>query len=438
MKSTGARLSLIVLAALAVRLLLVACVFHQTVSPNHHFSEFGWEVGWVARSIALGHGFSSPFNPSTGPTALVPPIFPYLLAAVFRLFGLYTAASAIVVLSINSLFSALTCIPLYFSAKETLGSKAAVLAAWIWAFYPFAIYFSAARVWDYALTGLLFTICFWAAQRLRRQQHTLFWLGFGVLYGITALSNPSVLSMFPVFLLLAILSLRQRQEKWLGHTLVAVLGLIAILTPWTIRNYRTLHVLTPIRDNFWLEAWAGNSGNTFESNDRWAHPASSPLEMQKFKSVGETRYLAGKRTLVLHFVDQHPILFIKSSFHRVFSFWTGYWSFNPAYLQDEPTEIPDIFFSTGLTFFMLYGLRNLWRRDKTAALPYLTLIAFFPVTYYLTHTSPDYRQPIEPEIVALISIGLLSFREFGKMFFGKDQQEQYSEDDRSLTVSSST
>lgn len=367
-------------------------------------------MGWVARSIAQGHGFSSPFWPSTGPTAIVPPIFPYLVAAIFRIFGVYTATSAIVILCLNSLFSALTCIPLYFSTRYALGDRAAIVAAWAWVVYPFAIYFSAARVWDYALTGLLFTTCFCLAQRLHRRRRTLGWLGFGALYGITALSNPSVLSMFPVFLILSALILHRRKEKWLGRCLVATLALIAVLTPWTVRNYRALHVIAPVRDNFWLECWAGNDGRTFESNDRWAHPASNPAEMQRFQTLGEARYLAEKHTLAVNFIEQHPALFLKASLHRALSFWTAYWSFSRAYLADEPTEIPDMLFSIALAIFMLLGTRSLWREDKTAGLPYIILMALFPLAYFFTHTSPDYRQPIEPEIIALVSAGILALR----------------------------
>ncbi|WP_348268137.1 glycosyltransferase family 39 protein [Edaphobacter sp. DSM 109919] len=430
-KSTSTQLSIIVLAALTLRLILVACIFRQTVDPTDHFDEFGWEMGWVARSIAQGHGFSSPFWPSTGPTALVPPIFPYFVATIFRIFGVYTAASAIAILSINSLFSALTCIPLYFSTRYAIGDRAATLAAWAWVFYPFAIYFSAARVWDYALTGLLFTTCFCLAQRLHRQRRVLAWLGFGVFYGIAGLSNPSVLSMFPVFLILTAVVLHRRKEKWLAHSLVATLGVLAVLTPWTVRNYRALHMLTPVRDNFWLECWAGNDGSTFESNDRWAHPASNPTEMQRFESLGEARYLAEKHTLAVTFIRQHPVVFLKNSFRRALCFWTAYWSFSRAYLADQPTQIPDMFFSIGLTIFMLVGARKLWLRDKTAALPYVILMALFPFTYFFTHASPDYRQPIEPEIIALVSTGILSLKRFNRPALKANQQPR---DEDSQTV----
>jgi hypothetical protein len=59
---------------------------------------FGWETGRIARSIASGQGFSSPFASGTGPTAWLAPIYPYLLAGVFKVFGVYTNASAVAIL----------------------------------------------------------------------------------------------------------------------------------------------------------------------------------------------------------------------------------------------------------------------------------------------------------------------------------------------------
>jgi 4-amino-4-deoxy-L-arabinose transferase-like glycosyltransferase len=399
-----------VLAALLVRVIVVVYGFRQQAAATVDHSEFGWEMGWVARSIFQGHGFSSPFFPSTGATAMVPPLFPYLLASMFHLFGLYTAKAAFAILSINSLFSALTCIPLYFSARYALGEKAAAMAGWGWVIYPYAVYFSGARVWDYALTGLLFTTCFCFAQRLHRQKGLLAWLGFGLVYGVAALANPSVLTMFPIFLLLAVLEMRRRDARWLSRCAVAAVGLVTVLTPWTVHNYRALHFVGPVRDNFWLECWAGNNGDTFESNAVWAHPASNPLEMQRYETVGEIAYIGEKKALAMDFIQQNPVFFAGLSLRRAFSYWTGFWSFSPAYLSREPLEIADVFFCTGITVLMLLGARRFWRRDQFSALPYLLLITIFPITYYFTHATPDYRQPIEPEVVVLVVMGILSLK----------------------------
>src|SRR6202162_4145068 len=79
--------------------------------PGQDNFGFGWEMGRIGRSIALGHGFSSPYEGNTGPSAWEPPLYPYLIGGVFKAFGIYTQASAWVLLSINSLFATLTTIP---------------------------------------------------------------------------------------------------------------------------------------------------------------------------------------------------------------------------------------------------------------------------------------------------------------------------------------
>ena len=198
--------------------MVVVCFSYRGLPDgDKYYEQFGWEMGWTARALASGHGFSSPFFPVSGPTAMVSPLYTALLAGVFRLFGIYSLTSAFVILSINSLFSSLACIPVYFSANYSLGSRGAKLASWAWAFYPFAIYFSAGRVWEYSLTSLLFTCCFCIAQRIHISSKWVEWLGFGLLYGITANSNPAVLSSLPFLLILALWKVRQ-----IGRTLVVL------------------------------------------------------------------------------------------------------------------------------------------------------------------------------------------------------------------------
>ncbi len=423
-----------VLAALAVRMMVVAYGFRDQIDPADHHASFGWEMGWVARSISQGHGFSSPFYPATGATALVPPLFPYMLAGVFHLFGLYTAKAAFAILSVNSLLSALTCIPIYFSARYVLGERAATLAGFGWVIYPYAIYFSGARVWDYALTGLLFTTCFCLAQRLHRWR-LMGWLGFGLVYGAAALANPSVLTMFPVFLLLAVLEMRRIDSRWMLRCVVAIVGLVAVLTPWTVHNYRALHFAGPVRDNFWLESYAGNNGDTFESNAVWAHPASNPVEMQRFQALGEIAYIAEKKALAMNFIEHNPMFFAGLSVRRAFSYWTGFWSFSPAYLSREPLEIADVFFCSSITVLMLLGARRFWRQDRESALAYLALITIFPFTYYFTHATPDYRQPIEPEVVVLVAMGILSLKSREKPLVILDVTMEEEESQMSMTMS---
>src|SRR5277367_2433157 len=123
----------IVTIALVLRLgWIVVAHTYKFKTADNNFS-FGWEMGRIAASIASGHGFSSPFGPATGPTAWEPPLYPYLSAGVFSVFGIYSKASAFVLLSLNSIFSALTCIPIFLIARRVFSEKVAVGSAWTWA-----------------------------------------------------------------------------------------------------------------------------------------------------------------------------------------------------------------------------------------------------------------------------------------------------------------
>ena len=363
-------------------------------------------MGWTARSIFLGQGFSSPFLPThTGPTALVPPIYPYLLAGVFRLFGLYTPLAAFAILIFNSICSALTCIPLFFLVRNSLDNRMGRIAAFAWAIYPFAVYFSADRVWDYALTTLLFTCCLLWAQKLHLRGY-LAWIGFGLLYGCAVLSNPSILTILPFLVLLAMLKVYAVRGRWFTKGLLVVLAFCAICTPWNMRNAHALHSKFFMRDGFWLEFYAGNNGDTRESNSAWAHPASNAHEMTKYMTMGEISYLAEKRTLALDFLRHHPLFVVGATVRRIVRFWTGYWSFSREYLRNEPLDVPNVPFCLFLVFMMLRGIGRWWREYDGAVLPYLAAVLVFPIPYYLTHSSMDYRQPLEPIILVLVVVGL--------------------------------
>jgi len=405
-----------VLLALAIRLVVLGVLLSQLNTHTINYNDFGWEsweVGWTARSIFLGKGFSSPYLPFTGPTALVPPLYTYILAGAFKVFGLNTIHAAVAVLGFNSVCSSLTCITLYYIARNALSERAGRIAAISWALYPFAIYFSATRVWDYALTALLFSCCLLIAQRLHLRS-TWVWLGFGALYGVAVMSNPSVASLLPFLMLFAMMKVWRRSEGTARHRLAsvvvpsfaAVLAFTAVCTPWTIRNERVMHKFFFIRDGFAAELWAGNNGDTHESNSAWTHPASNPVEMEKYASEGEIKYIAEKQQLATNFIKTHPGFFVIATARRIIRFWTGYWSFSPDYLKYEMFDLPNVPFCLFLLWATFRGTRR-WMRDNwRSAVPYAIALILFPLPYYITHSSMDYRQPIEPIIVMLVSVGL--------------------------------
>src|SRR5579863_6995500 len=181
-EAVSARRSLfwMVVVALALRLVVMSFLYPERTDPYRDHWRCGGEAGRIARSIAQGEGFSNPLFGKTGPTAWLSPVFPYLLAGIFKVFGIYSIASAIAALALDCLLSALTCIPVYFIARKHFGDLTAAWAGWAWAFFPYAIFFSADFIWATTLTTLLMTLVFLAALYLETSVSVWPWVGFGV------------------------------------------------------------------------------------------------------------------------------------------------------------------------------------------------------------------------------------------------------------------
>jgi Dolichyl-phosphate-mannose-protein mannosyltransferase len=428
---------LAVLAALAIRLVAVSFFYHDTWNPRRDFWPFGWEVGRVARSLAEGHGFASPFGGSTGPSALLTPVYPLLLAGIFKLLGIYSKLSAFAILSLDSLFSALTCIPVFYLARRSFGRTTALWAAWAWALFPYAIYLSATFVWESCLAGLLVATLLLLTLHLKEQPNPrawparAAWLGYGLLWGLTALVNAAALALLPFLAGWALYrpsppkghpapstgnELRSagglsrklpRPAGWLPQAALFSLALVVTLLPWEARNYRTFRQLVPLRDNFWLEVWTGNSGDTLDWRNDAANPAHNKVERAQYDRLGEARYMAAKRREALDFISRHPREFLVTSFRRFVYTWTGYWSFNPIYLAAQPYDPANICFDLPLTLLMLVGLQQAFRRARAVALPYALTLVVYPIVYYVTHPEIQYRHVIDPEVAILAVFGAL-------------------------------
>ncbi len=157
---------MICLVGWLVRLAVVALLYKTFLTPERDHWEFGYEMGHIARSLAIGHGFADPFWGASGPTAMLTPVGPALIAGVFLLFGVFTKASALAYLALNTLLSAFTAVPIYFIARRGFGSSPALAAAWTWAFFPNAIRLSAGTMWYHGTAALELSLLVLLALRL--------------------------------------------------------------------------------------------------------------------------------------------------------------------------------------------------------------------------------------------------------------------------------
>ena len=157
---------------------------------------------------------------------------------VFKLFGIYSTASAWVLLSLNSLFNALTSIPIFFIARKTMGEKVAMWSGWTWALFPYAMYWAIHWVFDTTLGPLLLCLIFLTSLKLEEWEGWGGWTLYGGLWGLGALSNPSMLSFLPFSGLWIWYRRYKLGRRSLAGVVLASAIFFACLTPWLARNYR--------------------------------------------------------------------------------------------------------------------------------------------------------------------------------------------------------
>jgi len=389
--------------AFAVRLVAMWIVRHQSPVPLKANLPYGYELGRVARAIASGEGFSSPLRDmDTGPTAWFTPIYPYFVAGIFKIWGIYSNTSRNIIATLNCAFAALTIIPIHGIAKRTFGKAAAIGASWVWVFLPTAIHFPIIWIWDTALTALVFALIFWATLALRGIRPVLPWAGYGALWVVGGLINPSILSLFPFFLGWLLWNERKDTHLWVRHAAATLLLFTIGLLPWTVRNYRVFGQIIVLRSNFGLELWLGNNPNVIDMLSQMSHPNDNPEEAAKYKSMGEIAYMAEKRHEAFAFMRTHPIETLNNTFHRFVDIWLSetdnlldIWSGTSLYGKALLT------FNCMLSLMSLLGVLYARRVHHPDAAPFGMVLLIFPMVFYLTHSSPRYRFPMDPIMVVL-------------------------------------
>ena len=396
--------------AFGVRLVTLYFIWrHESVT-----GPYGYEAGRIAESIASGRGFSSPLGSvQTGATAWLCPIFPYLMAAVFRVCGIFTLTSLLVIQILNCGFVSLTVFPIHAIARRSFGvpyqSNVPLLASWLWVALPSALHTPVADIWDTSLTGLLFALIFWATLAMHEEQSALRWASYGALWAVAALTNASVLSVLPFFIGWLVWSRPENSDGRLARAALSVFVLALLLVPWTIRNHRALGEWMPLRSNLGLELWLGNNPAGSDVNSFALHPFQNPLEASRFKSLGEIEYMREKQYEAIAFMRANPGTTVNLIARRVELYWFAV-SDRPRFdWGAAPFYVKALFFPNLLMIlFAWFGAATALRGSRPGAMLFVFALLVFPLPYYVTHALVRYRFPLDPVLAILSVYGLLS------------------------------
>jgi 4-amino-4-deoxy-L-arabinose transferase-like glycosyltransferase len=398
-------LALIVLVALGLRVAFLWDFAAHNAKQALSTVPFLFESGNIAYSLATGHGFSSPFRVDTGPTAWMTPIYPLILAGIFRILGAYTFAAFVAAALVNIFATTLASIPIYAMGRRIAGVGTAAGAAWLWAVFPNAIEIPSTSLWDASMAALVAATILWATLVLAEAKGAGLrsWIGYGLLWGLALMTTATLAGLLP-FLLGWIAYRRHKLHlEWLEKPALAAVVAALCCLPWAARNYQVFHAFIPLRSILGLQLWVGNNP---EAKDVWLgteHPIHDSAERQKYIDLGEVEYMKEAQQNAIRYMTTHPAREAHLIYRRFLEFWSG----------GSPQPIEDLlrarseWFRFVLLFNVVVGMGAaigtvvlIVRRD-TYSVPLAVFPIVLPWAYYLTVVLPRYSLPVDPVVMLL-------------------------------------
>jgi len=344
-----------------------------------------WELGAIAISLAQNGRFADPYIIPTGPTAHLPPVYPYLISLVYRWFGVTPTAGYVIFSSILVTASLLYALLPWFSERFGLGRQAGFMGGVIGAL---------SVVWpghgEYLTALVLALLLVFFLDR---------WINHNAGWFTSLLLGSAIGAAFhlqPVLLLVMIGCIsfdwwwnkKQKKGSFVG---MLVLGTVLACIPWTWRNYRTFDALFFMRSNLGLEARMGNHAGAFptmaemDANHEALHPRSHAAEARRIIDIGEVEYMRTAGSEALAWIAANPGDFLRLTVRRVGNVWAG-----PLY---RPASALGVSLTSMLAFF------GFWRIYPRLSIPqravFIIPLVTYPLVYYFTAYMPRYRIPID-------------------------------------------
>lgn len=407
MRNVATSLVLILCVAFAARMTFLWDQQRKVPPGVLQIVAFENETGNIAQSLAEGKGFGSVFRRDTGPTAWLAPVYPLLIAGVFKIFGIFTLRAFFAAAFLNIAFSTAACVPIFYAGKRIAGVGVASRAAWLWAVFPNAIIIPFEWIWDTCLSALLAATILWVTLKLAESRRLRDWCGYGLLWGFALMTNPSLGSLLPFLLGWAAYRARRQGKLHLRNPALAMSVIILCCLPWTARNYVQFHRFVPLRSSFPFELWIGNN-EIFD-----LHTVNAPMritryeEIREYGQLGENAFLQKKWREATHFIRTHPGLELQLTGKRFVSNWTGLETPIKGFLETDSNLargilLANVFAALGA----LLGIVALCKGNSGFAFPAAVFPVVFPCVYYITHSSLRYRHPIDPVVLLLTAIAV--------------------------------
>jgi 4-amino-4-deoxy-L-arabinose transferase-like glycosyltransferase len=357
------------------------------LEPRTHL--VGDERAWVefGRNWVGGVGF----NPLRSQLLFYPPLYPYVLGAVDAFLGGLAAVKLVQILA-----GALLVPAVGLAGIRLFGPRAAVLAAFMVAFYPVFVWYSV----HYWSEPLFMVLLWWSIERLLHadaEGRGAGALAAGLLLGLAALTRETALYFAPFAAVWLGVGRRPGARRRAG---VFLLGAVLVVGPWTARNWVVFHAFVPVSLMGGRALWEGNTD--LPRNEVYA----------RYDAVGGPNALVDRHRLALHeamrnilsrqpgwffekLVDQVPNFFAADNLVIVHVKRAAYGAVGPAvaWTVAGVTLVPYL----AALFLFGWGLPRLPPTRPQTLL--LTFAGYYLLIHVVVHAFSRYRLPVVPALL---------------------------------------
>jgi hypothetical protein len=233
--------------------------------------------------------------------------------------------------------------------------------------------------------------------------------GLGGLFGLATLSRAVFLGFLPFILAWAITLWGWRNPVTLRVFAVTTLSAMAVILPWTVRNYVALGAFAPVQSNGGMVFWAGNNAHSvgqmvWPTRETWSTGAPPDNGMYGWRSVSAAeenrRYVAA----AVSWIREHPRDYLRLLVHKLERLY-GFTQAADARELNVPLGV--VVFHVALLIGALRGLVVTIPEWRSFSL-LLGLIVFTNLATLLFSGGTRYSVPMLPSLAVLAATALVT------------------------------
>jgi Flp pilus assembly protein TadD/4-amino-4-deoxy-L-arabinose transferase-like glycosyltransferase len=261
------------------------------------------------------------------------PLYPWALAAVYRIFGHSYLAPRV----IQHLLGVLICLLVYSIARAYFDHWVALIAAWLAALYGVFIFFEGELLRTTTAVLLLLAalrLLIWAHQRPTWWRWTLAGLAVGC--SVITRENALVLLVCVPLWLAASAGWPGGWRKICGPTVLVCVGAALAIVPVTLRNFSVAHELILVSSQGGLNFYIGNNPEeerlaSLQPGLEWEKLRAAPRKLGITTIGGQSRWFY---RAACEFIANRPLAWLETMARKLRLFWADL-----EMMPNEPFEL---------------------------------------------------------------------------------------------------